>query len=82
MKKVVEMTLLDIFLTKMAVFLGSCWLIGLIATFWPFQILIFLIQNKWYLLVGAILVSILPTRRVFSEMFGKKPKAKKRSKKK
>jgi len=78
MKKMVELTLLDIFFMKLSVFLSSCWLIGLLASFWPFQILIFLIQNKWYLLVGAVVFAVVPVRKFFYP--AKKPK--KRSKKK
>jgi len=78
MKKVIEMTMLDIFLTKLSVFLSSCWLIGLLASFWPFQILIFIIQNKWYLLAGALIFAIIPTRKFFKTI----TKQKKRNKKK
>ncbi|MAG39773.1 hypothetical protein CMI41_02295 [Candidatus Pacearchaeota archaeon] len=78
MKKKVGMSLLDIVLLKLAVFLGSCWLIGLLASYWPFQILLFLIQNKWYLLLAAVLVSLLPCKRFFSQQMKTKRKAKKK----
>ncbi len=85
MKKKVEMTLLDITFTKLAVFLSSSFLIGLLATYWPFQVIIFLRENKWYLLIAALIVAIPPMKRFFSCEEKKKAtklKKKTRSKKK
>ena len=82
MKKSVKMTVFDIALTKLAVFLSSCWLIGLLASYWPFQILLFLIQNKWYLLVAAVLVAIIPTKTFLSQQGNSKVKSKPKRKKK
>jgi hypothetical protein len=82
MKKSVKMTVFDIALTKLAVFLSSCWLIGLLASYWPFQILLFLIQNKWWLLVAGVLVAIVPAKKFFSQQGNSKVKSKPKRKKK
>jgi hypothetical protein len=83
MKRVMEMSFGDLVLTKLAVFLSSCWLIGLLATYWPFQMLIFLINNKWWLLLLALIIAIIPMKRFFkSDILKTSPKKKsKRSKK-
>jgi hypothetical protein len=73
-----EMTFLDIALTKLAVFLSSCFLIGLLASYWPFQIILFLIQNKWWLLLFALIVAILPMKKFFKGIKPKKKRGKKR----
>ena len=57
MKKVVEMSLLDIALTKLAVFFSTGFLLGLLAMYWPFHVIIFLRENKWYFLVVAVIAS-------------------------
>jgi hypothetical protein len=77
MKKVIEMSLLDIAMTKIAVFLSTGFLLGLLMTYWPFQILLFLMRNKWYLLAGALLVAIIPAKKFYKQQMTK-PKVKKK----
>ena len=69
------MSLLDIAMTKIAVLLSTGFLLGLLASYWPFQIIIFLRNNKWYLLVAALASAIIPIKTFFS-------KSKRKSKKK
>ena len=79
MKKVVEMSLVDIAMTKIAVFLSTGFLLGLLMTYWPFQILLFLMRNKWYLLAGALLSAIIPVNK-FCRQQKEKPKSKNKKK--
>ena len=82
MKRVMEMTFGDIALTKSAVFLATAFLVGLIASHWPFQVLLFLIQNKWWFLAAALIVSLPVMKKFFKSNIVKGTSKKKRSRKK
>ena len=63
MKKSVVMTIWDVALLKIAVLFASLWLVGLVASFRPFEVLLWLIRWKWALFSIAIILGIIPARK-------------------
>ena len=86
MKKRVEISWFDLFLIKVAVVLGTFWLIGFLAKTWPFQILLFMIEKQWIFFSLAIIIGVVPAWKALygarSLKTGKIKPAKKRGKRK
>lgn len=80
MKKRYNLSLNEIGLIEIADFFAAFWLVGILATFWPFGLVSFFSEWKWIFFVLAIVFGIIPLWRMLESK--EKPEMKEVKKKK